>query len=148
MYRVSSAGASWRRRRQGYTSKRFSAHSHSLIAGEPRAQPSRTFGPPERVVIRGVGAPRSYAFREMPRRSLLAALAACLVALVPASAHAATAPANAPVLASAVFASPVAIQWVPGNDPFNISQSVLRAPGPCTSPASGGQNRQTFTDNT
>jgi hypothetical protein len=84
----------------------------------------------------------------MPRRSLLAALAASLVALVPASAHAATAPANAPVLASAVFASPVAIQWTPGNDVLNVTQTVLRAPGPCTSPASGGQPRQTFSDNT
>jgi hypothetical protein len=84
----------------------------------------------------------------MRRRSLLAALAASLAALLPASAQAATAPANAPVLASAVFASPVAIQWVPGNDPFNIQQTVLRAAGPCSSPASDPQARQTFTENT
>jgi hypothetical protein len=84
----------------------------------------------------------------MARRSLLAALAASLVALVPPSAHAATAPANAPVLTSAVFTSPVAIQWTPGNDVLNQTQSVLRAPGPCTSPPTGGQSRQTFLDNT
>ena len=84
----------------------------------------------------------------MPRRSLLAALAASLVALVPASAHAAAAPANAPVLTSAVFASPVAIQWTPGNDVLNVAQTVLRAAGPCAAPTSDPQARQTFTDNT
>ena len=84
----------------------------------------------------------------MPRRSLLAALAASLLALVPAGAQAATAPANAPVLTSAVFASPVAIQWTPGSDPFNIQQIVLRAAGPCSAPTSDPQARQTFTDNT
>jgi hypothetical protein len=85
----------------------------------------------------------------MARRTLLAVVAASITALIPASgAQAATAPANAPVLTSAPFTSPVGIQWTPGADFLNVTQSVLRAPGPCTSPPTGGQPRQTFTDNT
>ena len=84
----------------------------------------------------------------MARRSLLAAVAVTIAALVPVGAQAATAPAAAPVLASAAYASPVAIQWTPGADILNVAQSVLRAPGVCTVPASGGQYLQTFSDNT
>ena len=65
-----------------------------------------------------------------------------------AGAPAATAPVNAPVLTSAVFASPVGVQWTPAPDLLNVTQSVLRAPGPCTSPPSGGQYRMTFGDAT
>ncbi len=81
-----------------------------------------------------------------PRFFVLAA--ASFAMLVPVSAHAATAPANAPVLTTPVYASPVGIQWTPDNDILNVTQSVLRAPGPCTTPASGGQPLQTFQDNT
>ena len=52
------------------------------------------------------------------------------------------------MLTSAAYASPVAIQWTPGADILNVTQSVLRAPGVCTAPASGGQYLQTFSDNT
>jgi hypothetical protein len=75
-------------------------------------------------------------------------MAVPLVLFATASAQAATAPVAAPVLTSAVFASPVGIQWAPSPDLFNVTQSVLRAPGPCTSPPSGGQYRMTFGDNT
>jgi hypothetical protein len=85
----------------------------------------------------------------MVRRPILAAVAVSIVALVPAgAARAATAPANAPVLTTAAYASPVGIQWVPAADLFNLTQSVLRAPGPCTTPATGGQALQTFSDTT
>ena len=47
-----------------------------------------------------------------------------------------------------MFASPVGIQWTPAPDLLNVTQSVLRAPGPCTSPPSGGQYRMTFGDTT
>jgi hypothetical protein len=84
----------------------------------------------------------------MARRSLLAVVAASLTALIPAAAHAATAPAAAPVLTSAPYTSPVGIHWTPGEDFLNVSQTVLRAPGPCTSPPTNGQPRQSFSDNT
>jgi hypothetical protein len=84
----------------------------------------------------------------MARRSLLALVVASLAVLAPASASAATAPASAPVLTSGVYASPVGIQWTPGVDVLNVTQSVLRAPGPCATPATGGQPLQTFPDNT
>jgi hypothetical protein len=84
----------------------------------------------------------------MAPRPLLALAAALLALLAPAGARAATAPTNAPVLTTPVYASPVGIQWTPGNDILNFQQSVLRAPGVCTVPASGGQYLQTFQDNT
>jgi hypothetical protein len=87
-------------------------------------------------------------FRQMLRRSILAAVAAGIAALAPTAAQAATAPASAPVQTSATYASPVTISWTPGADVFNVTQSVLRAPGPCTTPAAGGQALQTFPDNT
>jgi hypothetical protein len=89
-------------------------------------------------------------FPDMAGRCILVAvaLAASIATLAPASASAATAPANAPVLTSAVYASPVGIQWTPGADVLNVTQSVLRAPGPCTTPPTGGQSQQTFLDNT
>jgi hypothetical protein len=84
----------------------------------------------------------------MARGSIWVAVVVSLAALAPASASAATAPTDAPVLTSVVFASPVGISWTPGADILNVTQSVLRAPGPCTVPASGGQPLQTFADNT
>jgi hypothetical protein len=84
----------------------------------------------------------------MARRSFLVVAAAAIAAFVPVTAHAATAPANAPVLTSQVYASPVTIAWTPGADLLNVTQSVLRAPGACTTPATGGQPLQTFPDNT
>jgi hypothetical protein len=84
----------------------------------------------------------------MLRRSFLAAVAGAIAVLAPATAQAATAPANAPVQTSAQYASPVTITWTPGADFLNVAQSVLRAPGPCTTPATDGQALQTFLDNT
>jgi hypothetical protein len=75
-------------------------------------------------------------------------MAAPMLLVGAGSAQAATAPVAAPVLTSAVFASPVGLQWTPSPDLFNVTQSVLRAPGPCTAPPSGGQYRMTFGDNT
>ena len=76
----------------------------------------------------------------MARRSILVAVAAlaALAALAPAGASAATAPAAAPVLTSAPFTVPVRIHWTPANDPLNVSQSVYRGDGACTSPVTEG----------
>jgi hypothetical protein len=90
----------------------------------------------------------------MARRSILAAVAVTITALLPAGAQAATAPAAAPALTTAAYASPVGLQWTPGADILNVTQSVFRAPGVCTAPggalppAAGGQALQTFLDNT
>ncbi|HET6171945.1 MAG TPA: hypothetical protein VFD90_05045 [Gaiellales bacterium] len=83
----------------------------------------------------------------MARHSFLVAAFVAVAALLPASAHAVSA-ASAPTLTSALYASPVTISWTPGTDPLNLQQTVLRAPGACASPPSGGQPLQTFSDNT
>jgi len=79
---------------------------------------------------------------------MLAAFAAAVAAVWPASAPAATAPAAAPRLTSAPYASPVTLHWTPANDPLNLSQSVYRANGACTSPPAAGGLITTFGDNT
>lgn len=54
-----------------------------------------------------------------------------IVAAWSTCAFAATAPSDAPQLASAAFVSPAVLQWVPGSDSSNVSQTVMRAPGNC-----------------
>src|SRR5262245_51222722 len=85
----------------------------------------------------------------MARRSILvtAAVAAVLGALAPTAATAATAPAAAPVLTSPPYTLPVTFHWTPGNDPLNVSQSVYRDEGVCTSPVSEGGPIRTFPGN-
>lgn len=79
----------------------------------------------------------------MARSCILVTAAVIITALLPASAAAAT---DAPTLTSAVYASPVGISWTPGLT--DIQQAVLRAPGVCSVPASGGDVLQAFSDNT
>src|SRR4051794_25912923 len=76
---------------------------------------------------------------DMARRSIIVALGviAAFAALLPAGASAATAPAVAPVLTSAPFATLVSFQWTPGNG-VNLSQSVYRSIGPCATPVTAG----------
>ena len=81
------------------------------------------------------------------RRSILVAICAASAALLPASAPAATAPAAAPILTSAPWAFPVTLHWTPANDPLNVSQSVYRATGPCTTPPAPGGLIATFPGN-
>lgn len=79
----------------------------------------------------------------MARRSFLVATAVALAAVWPTSSFAATAPAAAPVLASAVYAAPATFTWTPGvsADPLNPNtvQQVFRAPGTCASGAASAQ---------
>jgi hypothetical protein len=84
---------------------------------------------------------------EMVRRSILVAICAASAALLPASAPAATAPAAPPILTSAPWAFPVTLHWTPANDPLNVSQSVYRATGPCTTPPAPGGLIATFPGN-
>ena len=75
----------------------------------------------------------------MVRRSILVVMIAASAVALPASALAATAPAEAPVLTSAPYAFPLTLHWTPAPDPLNLTQSVYRATGPCaTPPAVGG----------
>ena len=83
----------------------------------------------------------------MARRSILVALIAAGAVLLPANALAATAPAAAPVLTSAPYAFPLTLHWTPADDPLNLSQSVYRATGPCTSPPAVGGLITTFPGN-
>jgi hypothetical protein len=64
-------------------------------------------------------------------------MAAALAAVWPATSDAATAPAKAPVLTSAPYAFPFTIHWTPGAE-LNVSQSVYRSTGPCTTPLAAG----------
>jgi len=83
----------------------------------------------------------------MARRSIFVALIAVGAVLFPANALAATAPAAAPVLTSAPYASPLTLHWTPAEDPLNVSQSVYRASGACTSPPEQGGPITTFQGN-
>lgn len=83
----------------------------------------------------------------MARRSILVTLAVALVAVWTASAQAATAP-SAPQLATAQYASPALLQWTPGADVLNVSQTVYRAPGACTDPPAAAVAVRTYPDNT
>src|SRR4051794_12844558 len=84
----------------------------------------------------------------MARRSTLAVFAAAAAAVWPVSAIAATAPSAPPQRTSATYALPLTLHWTPANDPLNLSQSVYRANGPCTTPAAAGGPVMTFGDNT
>jgi hypothetical protein len=84
---------------------------------------------------------------DMARRSLFVALCAAGAVLLPANALAATAPAAAPVLTSAPYAFPLTLHWTPADDPLNVSQSVYRAAGPCTTPPAAGGPITTFPGN-
>jgi hypothetical protein len=83
----------------------------------------------------------------MARRSTLVVLIAAGATLLPAHALAATAPSAAPVLTSAPYAFPLTLHWTPAADPLNVSQSVYRASGPCTSPPAVGGPIATFPGN-
>ncbi|MDP9255727.1 MAG: hypothetical protein M3Q31_04115, partial [Actinomycetota bacterium] len=83
----------------------------------------------------------------MVRRSILVALAAVIAAAWTASAQAATAP-SAPQLMTAPYVSPALLQWTPGADLLNVSQTVYRAPGACTDPVVGAIPVRTYPDNT
>ncbi|HET6173702.1 MAG TPA: hypothetical protein VFD90_13895 [Gaiellales bacterium] len=74
-------------------------------------------------------------------------LAVAVAAAWTASAQAATAP-SAPSLASAQYASPAVLQWTPGADLLNVSQTVYRAPGACTDPPAASIPVHTYDDNT
>ena len=74
----------------------------------------------------------------MERRSILAAVAIAIAVMLPATASAATAP-SAPTLGSAPYVSPAVLNWTPGADPLNISQTVYRSTGACTDPLAAGQ---------
>src|SRR4029077_8005093 len=72
-------------------------------------------------------------FENMARRFIFVAMVTALAALWPASGFAATAPGT-PLLASPLYASPVALSWTPSTDIANTAQSVYRYPGACTAP--------------
>src|SRR5450432_3353319 len=84
---------------------------------------------------------------DMARRTILVALIAACAAAAPASAIAATAPAAAPVLTSAPSAFPLTPHWTPANDPLNLSQTVYRSTGACTTPLAAGGAIATFPGN-
>ncbi len=83
----------------------------------------------------------------MVRRSILVTLAVALAAAWTESAQAATAP-SAPQLTSAQYVSPAVLQWTPGADILNVSQTVYRAPGACTAPPATPIPVRTYDDNT
>ena len=83
----------------------------------------------------------------MVRRSILVALAVVSAAAWATSAQAATAP-SAPQLMTAPYVSPALLQWTPGADLLNVSQTVYRAPGACTNPPAAAIPVRTYPDNT
>lgn len=83
----------------------------------------------------------------MVRRSILVTMAVGFTAAWAASAHAATAP-SAPQLTTPPYVSPALLQWTPGADPANVSQTVFRAPGACTEPPTAAIPVRTYLDNT
>jgi hypothetical protein len=84
----------------------------------------------------------------MARRSLFGALCVAIVAASSTSAFAATAPSDAPQLATPMFVSPALLQWIPGSDPRNVSQTVMRAPGSCDATDGAAVPVTTYEDNT
>jgi hypothetical protein len=83
----------------------------------------------------------------MMRRAMLGMLVAAITAVWPAAAFALTAPAAAPQLVSAPYATPVLLHWTPANDNDNNAQSVYRSAGPCTTPLAPGGLITTFRGN-
>ena len=72
----------------------------------------------------------------MARRSTIAAVAAAVCAVWPASALAVTAP-GPPQVAGTPYALPVSLRWTAAFDVLNVSQTVLQASGACSAPTSG-----------
>jgi hypothetical protein len=81
------------------------------------------------------------------RRSILVAFAVVIAAGWATSAEAATAP-SAPQLMTAPYVSPALLQWTPGADLLNVSQTVYRALGACTNPPAAAIPVRTYPDNT
>lgn len=82
----------------------------------------------------------------MAPRSILVALAVAISAAWPTSALSATAP-GAPHLTTAPYASPAIFQWTPAADLLNVSQTIHRAPGACTTPLATGVAVRTYPGN-
>ena len=74
----------------------------------------------------------------MARRSKFVAMAAALAAVWPASAYAATPPATAPDLTSAIYAYPAVLHWTPGVNLIEQTQGVYRKTGNCATTADAG----------
>ena len=83
----------------------------------------------------------------MARRFIPIAVIAAFAAAAPSPSLAATAPASAPVLTSALYVFPLTLRWTPGNDATNASQSIYRSSGTCTSPVQAGGPITTFPGN-
>jgi hypothetical protein len=82
----------------------------------------------------------------MARRTILTALAVVMAAAWTANAQAATAP-SAPALTTAQYVSPAVLQWTPGADLLNVSQTVYRAPGTCSAPTAAAIPVRIYPDN-
>jgi hypothetical protein len=80
------------------------------------------------------------------RRFILVTMAVAIVAAWPASALAATA-ASGLQLTTAPWVSPAVLDWTPGVDPLNTTQTVYRAPGACSTPAAAGVPVRTYAGN-
>jgi hypothetical protein len=80
------------------------------------------------------------------RRSILVTLVVAAAAAWTAAAQAATAPTGLS-LTSAQYVSPAVLEWTPGADLLNVSQTVYRAPGACTSPLTAGVAVRTYAGN-
>jgi hypothetical protein len=74
------------------------------------------------------------------------AIAVATAAAWPAVGHAATAPTGLH-LTTAPYVSPALLAWTPGDDELNVSQTVYRAPGACTTPPATGIPVRTYRDN-
>ncbi len=83
----------------------------------------------------------------MARRSILVTMAVAVAAAWSGNAFAATAP-SAPQLTSTPWVSPAVFTWTPGADLLNVSQTVYRAPGACTTPLATGVPVRVYPDNT
>jgi len=81
------------------------------------------------------------------RRSILVTLVVAVATTWTTSAQAATAPTGLH-LTSAQYVSPAVLEWTPGADLLNVSQTVYRAPGACTNPLTAGVAVRTYADNT
>jgi hypothetical protein len=84
----------------------------------------------------------------MVRRSQFGAVCVAIVVASPLPAFAATAPSDAPQIASAAYVTPAILQWTPGSDSDNVSQAVMRAPGHCGDPDGASVPVAMYPDNT
>jgi hypothetical protein len=83
---------------------------------------------------------------DVVRRSILVTLVVAVAVAWTSVAQAATAPTGLH-LASAPYVSPAVLAWTPGADLLNVSQTVYRAPGACTSPLTAGAAVRTYPGN-